>query len=1017
MPFDKLEDFFKVMSPKGTSFDSSGEKPTERKNVTAILKESVLNPRGVYYSYESITKNIEKYYSGKSSEKKEDMKFFHAIGDKPLDMSDQSYWDNAESIGKIVPALRDTKVSLFAMRYPHISPATRGTDHIDFFLNYTPPLVASRMVPYLDVEFEIRTAGKFLDTPSTMRFLLGSRSLDGLSGADKIIADSSLLRQKAPGSTGVTSVKSLVGMELFLMPQSLTNMDSLGPQSPTGEIARLTRVKPFVPFASIEGMDITLQNAGSGDFVSKRANMRLKIHDKSRIGEMSEFLRGPVGFSESLIWTTYGWSISVSDNSDDEYENFINKKMLTRDCWSVGNTQFSFDQTGQVSVSLELLSRAQNTAQNITVCEIDEHVKNFHKAVQTIAELKKKISSDPKFSLPVTAEQVLNAASTSGTFKDIKDMEKAVSDLMTSLKSSGSLTEDEIKNFSQSLSSIRGENSHENITNTTQNAVKEKFDALARSKEVPDPFLPVSEKKESYYPGERPGELITEIGSFIARNEERNLALENSVKKGNLAQQHANGTKKPAAPAVKKKKEENPNAGSNATGRIKLRSDVVSFGKLFATFVAPSIMATKSVDELQIFFYGVNELCGPMGGLSLAEFPIDVNELASAYNDAIKNASVDTLSVQSFLKLVIETQFANHASIAYGKNRFYKSENGKTVLDEADTNTKNGVEQWVAKYGSFKPPTIEMSIEVGEEGVSSKNAVENLKKSTYRRPPDNVNPPDKNIIMRIHIYDKSNNPFPIMQKVINTGNGFEIGEIDSYKLRDVITELYKNGGKEAVEKFQKESDASTYEKFDIVKKSGLESAKIPKDRKSFREAISKTVPSINLGSNGSLVLSINAASKTDGSAAASNLFESIKQRGSKATLGDNGLTETNALPLRILPVQLTMTTVGVPTAQAYQTYFIDFDTGTSLDNIYQCTQIQHTIAQGKFATNWTFILTDGYAKFGSKSINEIISSQAETIVKDLEQAEATRAAEKKSSTSKGKKAAGDSKKKKNTGTA
>lgn len=1016
MPFNKIEDFFKVMSPKGTEIDASGDKPTERKNVTAILKESILNPRGVFYKYDTIVKSINDYYSKNSSEKDKDKKFFHAIGEKPLDMSDKDYWDKAESIGKIVPSLSGEKVSLFAMRYPHISPATRGTDHIDFFLNYTPPLVASRMVPYLDVEFETRTAGKFLDTPSTMRFLLGSRSVDSLSDADKVIADASLLRQKGSAlmnSGGMASVKSLVGMELFLMPQTLTNMDSLGPQSSTGEIARLVRAKPFVPFASIEGMDITLQNAGAGDFVSKRASMRIKIHDKSRIGEMSEFLRGPVGFSETLIWTTYGWSIT--DSSDDEYANFINKKMLTRDCWTVSNTQFSFDQTGQVSISLELLSRAQNTAQGLSVSQIDEHVKNFHKAVQTIAELKKKVSSDPKFSLPVTAEQVLNAASTTGTFKDVKDMEKAVSDLMTSLKSSGGLSDEEIKKFSESLSSIRGENSHENVVNTTQNVVKEKFNALARKWSVPDPFLPVPSKKEAYYPGERSGELISEIGSFIERNEERNLALEKSVKKGSLAQQHAKGTKSPVKPASKKKKEEKTDAGSNVTGRIKLRSDVVSFGKLFATFVAPSIMAKKDVDELQIFFYGINELCGPMGGLSLAEFPIDVNELASAYNDAINNASVDSLSVQAFLKLVIETQFTNQASIAYGKNRFYKSENGKTVLDEADVNTKNGVEQWVAKYGSFKLPTIEMSIEVGEEGVSSKNAVENLKKSTYRRPPDNVNPPDKNIIMRIHIYDKSNNPFPIMQKVINTGNGFEVGEIDSYKLRDVITELYKKGGKEAVDKFREESNTSAYEKFDIVKKPGLETAKIPRDRKAFRDAISKTVPSINLGSNGSLVLSINAASKTDGAAAASNLFESMKQRGSKATLGDNGLTETNALPLRVLPVQLTMTTVGVPTAQAYQSYFIDFDTGTSLDNIYQCTQIQHTIAQGKFATNWTFILTDGYAKFASKSINEIISSQADTIVKELEQAEATKTAEKKSS--KGKKTAGGSKKKKASGTA
>jgi hypothetical protein len=249
--------------------------------------------------------------------------------------------------------------------------------------------------------------------------------------------------------------------------------------------------------------------------------------------------------------------------------------------------------------------------------------------------------------------------------------------------------------------------------------------------------------------------------------------------------------------------------------------------------------------------------------------------------------------------------------------------------------------------------------------------------------------------------------------VINTGNGFEVGEIDNYKLRDKITELYKTGQKAGVDNFLKELNPKTIEEFKIVKKPGLETAAIPKDRKSFRDAISKTVPTINLGSNGSLVLSINAASKTEGSSATSNLYESIKQRGTKATLGDNGLTETNSLPLRVLPVQLTMTTVGVPTAQAYQSYFIDFDTGTSLDNIYQCTQIQHSIAQGKFTTNWTFILTDGYAKFAAKSINEIVSSQAAAIVNELEQASALKSVDKKQKNGKSK--PGDSKTTKNSG--
>jgi len=71
----------------------------------------------------------------------------------------------------------------------------------------------------------------------------------------------------------------------------------------------------------------------------------------------------------------------------------------------------------------------------------------------------------------------------------------------------------------------------------------------------------------------------------------------------------------------------------------------------------------------------------------------------------------------------------------------------------------------------------------------------------------------------------------------------------------------------------------------------------------------------------------------------------------------------NALPLRLLPMQLTMNTYGCPIAQLYQQYFLDFGTGTTLDNVYSCTQINHSFAPGKFETSWTFVYSDGYGRF------------------------------------------------------
>lgn len=1035
MPLNNLQDFFRVLSPDGTKGSIVGQNPTQRASLNSILTEHILNPSGVFYTFEEIDQAIETHLtttnnssSADKDEKNSQKILFHGLGPKRIDLEDKTYWDNLSDIYGLVPDLIDEttkekpKISVFSIRNPYINPSLKGTQQIEFFLNYMPSIVVSQMVPYLDIEFQIRRAAsskgkEYLDTPSMMRFLLGSKLTDNLTPGDKLLSQSEVYSVSEKENSSKVAIS---GMEMFLMPQTLTNMGSLGEQDSSGVAARLVRVKPFVPFASIEGMDVSIQNAGAGSFAHKKANLRLKVHDKARMGELSEFFRGEVGFKQALVWTTYGWTAPRSKEFD-EYADYINKNMLVKECWQVVNSQFSFDQSGQVSVSLEMVSTAARTTQELTVCEVDEDLKNFHRTVQWINELKKKAAGDDnKFSIPVTAEQVLNAASTNGVFKDIKDMNAAIKSLITCFRGTGNISPAEITELEQKITSLTGENSLQKFNEKSAAIVKKKFDSLARSESSKDPFLPVEEKKD-YYPGPRGERLIQEIKSYIAANSERNKAIEPSqaldkVKKKGLttAQLAAIAANTQAADAV---------PGSNVTGDIKLVADVVSFGKLFTTFVAPSIMKTKNADEVQIYFYGLNDSCGPMSGMSLAEFPINVKELALAYNDAIKRAGVDSLSIQSFLKLVIETQFISRASIAYGMNRFYKivEEGGvrKSVIDDSDTAKKDGIEKWMSEFGKLKPPVVEMFIETGERGTSSKNVIDNLKKSSYKKSPSALKESsDKNLIMRIHIYDRAANPYETMQKIVNTGNGsLEVGDIDDGKLsayvkklkestseksyRDIVSKLradqrnYKIALGEVIKEDTAISSLSELDPslldFDIVKKPSGDTIKIPRDRKSFKNAIMSSVPAINIGTNGSLVLSINAASKTDGLIGTIRLMDAAKGVGpGKATLSDNGLFEANDLPLRVVPLTLTMTSLGVPTAQLYQTYFVDFETGTSLDNIYSCSQLQHSIAPGKFTTNWTFIYTDGYGKFGApQSINSIIADKMEALLKETAAAQAS----------------------------
>ena len=347
-------------------------------------------------------------------------------------------------------------------------------------------------------------------------------------------------------------------------------------------------------------------------------------------------------------------------------------------------------------------------------------------------------------------------------------------------------------------------------------------------------------------------------------------------------------------------------------------------------------------------------------------------------------------------------------------NRFYKivEENGtrKLVIDSKDQDTRDGMEKWVNKYGPLKLPVLEMYIETGERGARGKDIIGNLKKASYRSSqplqPNEPSKRDKPLIMKIHIYDRTNNPYSLVQKIINNGSGLEIGDIDSEALNSFIKDLLDKNGSEKVKEIIKAMSGRQEDykaalmasgvpekkvnELKIVKKPGLTTIDPPKDRKSFKSFLTKSIPSIVLGTNGTMILSANVASKTDGTMGAINLMNSAKGLApGRAGLSNNGLEEGNGLPLRVVPVQVTMTTMGIPTAQLYQTYFIDFDTGTSLDNIYNCSQLQHSIAPGKFTTSWTFIYTDGYGKFGAtKSVSEIITGQMRTLTKQFEEASA-----------------------------
>lgn len=1061
-----LDELYKHLSPLDTFSQLNASKSINAESLSQLIHEQILSSTGKTYSWATFVDKINEYFKKskksnssnsdflKKEEAKELFKDFHAkstdykkniiIGVDGFTSGDADYWGKTDSgspvitLTPIAPDLakaqkshRKCTVSAFVSRNPYISPATRAAGDVEVFLNYMPTLAASQMVPYLDVEFELlgQLNSKFVTTPHYMRFLLGSVDSESssLSADDKTLFKLDIVEERQEKITaGAKKVvgynkRNIVrsGVETFLLPATLTNMDNLsaGP-------GRLLPASPFVPFASLEGFDVQVRNAGAGAMIRKTANLKIKIHDKKRLSEFSEFLRGPSGYSQALIWTRYGWS-APEYRDGDAYSNFINEKMYMEDCWQVSNVSFSFDQVGQTSISLQLTSRSAPDIEKLMVSagsdSTNDTLNKLNKTIETIGYYYDLLRRNETFSVDITVQEILNAGSSSGNlgkFKNLDQITKKIQALSERMGFSAAQAT-ELKKSLDDLSS-QGENLYSRYRGSIPDAVKQKFNNLAKG---PDPFLPKQDSK--YFPD---ADLHTAIANFTKDSDSRNKTIIEDLKK---AEESKDPDKDPIKPITLDKSVE-----------------VVSFGKLFLNFAASAFVSLEKVDEVQLFFYPLNDSCGPLSGYSIAEFPIDSVALAYSYTEQLKALSTNELTLQQFLRLVIDSQFSDVRAIGYGRNRFYKpAVPGKTGpaekmtgKDAAERKIESDDLEWTSKYGAWRPPMIDMFIETGEEeeplkidpkdptvgGVSVRSVESSIRKR--RRRGDRRNYQDTGtIVMRIHIYDRQHDPHRMVKSILTGDSGaFERGVINRGRVRSYLQQS-----------FDKVSEKQRQQFVDQVKKTlseidNNESYKDPKQKeaakvKALRDSIQKAtngsgglppqavaidrpnrvdykikdfgnkrdvvkaelmrfVPTITPGTNGSLIKTINLGSNADGAMGAANLHKVVKGGTGKNALSSNGLSENNDLPLRVVPVQLTMTTVGCPIAQNYQQYFIDLNTGTTIDNLYRCVSLSHTMSPGRFESSWTFAYTDGYGRFGHPpSLDSVVLGEAQDLLRKMTQ--------------------------------
>lgn len=909
-----LSAYYQVVNPKGLSGGFELVNPKQPASDSYGIHEQVMNlivnsDRFNASSMDDITKGIDSFAS-----KADNKQVLHSIIQVYSDSSAPSgatytmVDGNDVKLSKSLGLKNSSTISKSGVIFsnsPYVSLNVRNVDQVTLFLQAIPTLEMSKAVPFFDVNFQFNRASLTPDkfkysVPSLIKFLegaVGSATEDNAAGK----------MMRALETKTANSVVTEVDMSLFTSPQTLVNPDLAN----HGEVRTIAGPigDKFRPLASLNNIHISIVSSPSYTVAYKSLDMDLTLHDRSRLAEIADLIR-PETYVGTTMVIRYGWS-HPDDGRENPYAELINS-MRVEERYGIKNASYSFDETGQVKIKLQMYMLGEN---QLWISRISED-ESYRSLETKFEELRQKIyemvgSLGLVLEPETRAYQIMNAVN-SGVDANLDD-KKLLADIAAftaqlkankkggEKQAAAQALADNIKAaIGDSKTGIRG--MKEQLKRTIENVMKEKIQSLT---DAPDLFLPTAKKVEA----------AQTDAAFVPRY---SSLLKNAVDK---------------------------------TKKDKPRYYYASLAKIFSLFVVEPLRASNRFDEVQVIFYPFNNACGKAGGSNIGHFPIKIDTFKKVLTDDLTNRGAKDMSLAQFADFLKSAFIADPSSIAYGITNAYNSPNGKEPAKPKSANLLESAQQQAladgpGSGGSWQNPNIEFYVECLSKADSTSEIKQRLGKSSAGS------------ILRIHVYDKVSSPWEGFMKLkagisqLNNANISTAKNADGKSVVQQITDAINNN--EPLKKALGLVGSGV--KLDENKNIALD--QIAFDVQKIKKIISTYVPTLVYGTQGSGLLKANLQSIQEPRLAAVNL---IRSAGTTST--EPAGSGPAGLPLRIIPGQMEMTMIGCPTLCINQQFFIDFGTNTSLDNLYSLTQASHNIGPGRFETSAKFIWADAYGSY------------------------------------------------------